>query len=173
MSIWRSLFALLLSCSSSFWRAALSIGPGTEAPPSVERARILDQSGDYAGAAKVYESLAAQNTGTEQNAPPPAGRARSSACAQARRCAARARLHRSPADAGAELREADARHRSRPRTQSGAGRLASDLGYSAAREWPGSRCAISRSGEGSVRDRTSCRRCTRRNGAREVARESG
>jgi outer membrane PBP1 activator LpoA protein len=34
----------------------------------VERARILDQSGDYAGAAKVYESLAAQNTGTEQNA---------------------------------------------------------------------------------------------------------
>ena len=45
-----------------------SLGPAVEAPPSVDRARSLDRSGDYAGAARVYESLAAQNSGTEQNA---------------------------------------------------------------------------------------------------------
>jgi outer membrane PBP1 activator LpoA protein len=51
---------LLASCTS--------IGPTSEAPPSVERARALDSSGDYAGAARIYEALAAQNTGTQQNA---------------------------------------------------------------------------------------------------------
>jgi len=51
---------LLASCTS--------LGPTSEAPPSIDRARALDSSGDYAGAARVYEALAAQNTGTEQNA---------------------------------------------------------------------------------------------------------
>ena len=45
-----------------------SLGPRAEAPPSVDRARSLDRSGDYSGAARTYEQLAAQNTGTEQNA---------------------------------------------------------------------------------------------------------
>ena len=44
-----------------------SLGPRGEPPPSVDRARTLDRAGDYAGAARIYEALAAQNTGTEQN----------------------------------------------------------------------------------------------------------
>ncbi len=51
---------LLASCTS--------LGPRPEAPASVERARALDKAGDYAGAARAYEALAAQNSGTEQNA---------------------------------------------------------------------------------------------------------
>jgi hypothetical protein len=51
---------VLVSCTS--------LGPGTVAPPSVDRARALERAGDYAGAARVYEALAAQNSGTEQNA---------------------------------------------------------------------------------------------------------
>lgn len=45
-----------------------SLGPRGEAPPTQDRARNLERSGDYAGAAAIYERLAAQNTGTEQNA---------------------------------------------------------------------------------------------------------
>jgi uncharacterized protein len=45
-----------------------SLGPASEAPASVDRARSLDRAGDFAGAARVYEALAAQNSGTEQNA---------------------------------------------------------------------------------------------------------
>ena len=45
-----------------------ALGPRGEAPPSQDRARNLERSGDYAGAASVYERLAAQNSGTEQNA---------------------------------------------------------------------------------------------------------
>jgi len=51
---------LLASCTS--------LGPRPEAPASVERARALDKAGDYAGAARAYEALAARNSGTEQNA---------------------------------------------------------------------------------------------------------
>jgi outer membrane PBP1 activator LpoA protein len=39
------------------------IGP----PPSVDRAAALEDSGDQAGAARVYEALAAQNSGSERN----------------------------------------------------------------------------------------------------------
>jgi outer membrane PBP1 activator LpoA protein len=39
------------------------IGP----PPSVDRAAALEQGGDQAGAARVYEALAAQNSGSERN----------------------------------------------------------------------------------------------------------
>ena len=45
-----------------------SLGPATEPPPSIDRARSLERAGDFAAAARVYEALAAQNTGTEQNA---------------------------------------------------------------------------------------------------------
>jgi outer membrane PBP1 activator LpoA protein len=50
--------------------AALSGCPSltqrTELPPSIDRAQALEQSGDRAGAARVYEGLAAQNSGTER-----------------------------------------------------------------------------------------------------------
>lgn len=39
-----------------------------ELPPSVERAEELARQGDQAGAARVYEALAAQNNGTDRNA---------------------------------------------------------------------------------------------------------
>src|SRR5579871_4360240 len=42
---------------------SLSVGP----PPSVDRAASLEQAGDSAGAARLYESLASQNSGTERN----------------------------------------------------------------------------------------------------------
>jgi uncharacterized protein len=45
-----------------------SLGPRGAAPPSQERARTFERSGDHAAAAGVYEQLAAQNTGTQQNA---------------------------------------------------------------------------------------------------------
>ena len=45
-----------------------SLGPRGEVPPTQDRARNLERSGDYAGAAAIYEKLAAQNSGTEQNA---------------------------------------------------------------------------------------------------------
>lgn len=59
---WTAVVAAVLTLT-----ACPSLGPRGEAPPSVDRARTLDRSGDYAGAARVYESLAAQNTGTQQN----------------------------------------------------------------------------------------------------------
>jgi outer membrane PBP1 activator LpoA protein len=52
--------AALSGCPSLTERA----GP----PPSVDRAAALESSGDMAGAARVYEDLAAQNSGTERNA---------------------------------------------------------------------------------------------------------
>jgi outer membrane PBP1 activator LpoA protein len=51
---------LLSACPSLTERAGL--------PPSVERAEALERSGDAAGAARVYEDLAAQNSGAERNA---------------------------------------------------------------------------------------------------------
>src|SRR2546429_4200565 len=53
--------ALLLSaCPSLTERAGL--------PPSLERAEALERAGDAAGAARVYEELAAQNSSAERNA---------------------------------------------------------------------------------------------------------
>jgi uncharacterized protein len=65
MSTVRWIFALL---AVFVLASCTSLGPTSEAPPSLDRAHVLDSSGDYAGAARVYEALAAQNTGTEQNA---------------------------------------------------------------------------------------------------------
>jgi len=50
-----------------FLASCQSTGPASEPPPSADRAQLLDRAGDHAGAARVYEALAAQNTGTEQN----------------------------------------------------------------------------------------------------------
>src|SRR5204863_87646 len=36
-------------------------------PPSAERAETLERGGDAAGAARVYEQLASQNSGAERN----------------------------------------------------------------------------------------------------------
>jgi outer membrane PBP1 activator LpoA protein len=63
-SVWVGLGLLVVFVLAS----CTSLGPTSEAPPSVERARALEASGDYAGAARLYETLAAQNSGTEQNA---------------------------------------------------------------------------------------------------------
>jgi outer membrane PBP1 activator LpoA protein len=49
---------LLASCKS--------LGPESAPPPSVDRAEILANHGDNAGAARVYESLAAENTGQDR-----------------------------------------------------------------------------------------------------------
>jgi outer membrane PBP1 activator LpoA protein len=66
MPRWMSRFALALlmalclsGCPSLTERAGL--------PPSVDRAAELEASGDQLGAARVYEQLAAQNSGAERN----------------------------------------------------------------------------------------------------------
>jgi outer membrane PBP1 activator LpoA protein len=60
-----SRFAILTAALALVGCPSLSerIGP----PPSVDRAAALEQSGDQAGAARVYEALAAQNSGSERN----------------------------------------------------------------------------------------------------------
>jgi outer membrane PBP1 activator LpoA protein len=56
-----ALAALLLSgCPSLSERAGV--------PPSVDRGQTLEQSGDQAGAAREFEQLAAQNSGTDRSA---------------------------------------------------------------------------------------------------------
>jgi outer membrane PBP1 activator LpoA protein len=45
-----------------------SLGPMSGAPPSTDRAKTLEQQGDHAGAARIYEALARENSGTQQNA---------------------------------------------------------------------------------------------------------
>jgi outer membrane PBP1 activator LpoA protein len=62
-SIARFVLTLLLAaglsgCPSLTQRAGL--------PPSIDRAQELEHAGDQAGAARVYEELAAQNSGTER-----------------------------------------------------------------------------------------------------------
>ena len=52
--------ALVLTACPSLTRQA-------EPPPSVERAQSLARQGDQAGAARVYEALAAQNSGADRN----------------------------------------------------------------------------------------------------------
>ena len=44
-----------------------SLTQRAEIPPSVERAETLAHQGDQAGAARVYEDLAAQNSGPDRN----------------------------------------------------------------------------------------------------------
>jgi outer membrane PBP1 activator LpoA protein len=60
-----SRFAILTAALALAGCPSLSerIGP----PPSLDRAAALEQAGDQAGAARVYEALAAQNSGSEHN----------------------------------------------------------------------------------------------------------
>ena len=44
-----------------------SLSPQADLPPSVDRVQALEHSGDAAGAARVLEQLAAQNSGSDRN----------------------------------------------------------------------------------------------------------
>jgi len=63
-----TLRAAAIVAAALFLVSCRSLGPSAEPPASVDRARSLDRAGDYAGAARMYEALAAQNSGAEQNA---------------------------------------------------------------------------------------------------------
>src|SRR5688572_1364962 len=43
-----------------------SFGPKAPPPPTVDRADTLARQGDHAGAARLYEELAGQNTGADR-----------------------------------------------------------------------------------------------------------
>jgi uncharacterized protein len=62
--MFRLAFALLASCSLS---GCPSLAERGGPPPSVDRAAALESNGDEAGAARVYEELAGQNTGADRN----------------------------------------------------------------------------------------------------------
>jgi outer membrane PBP1 activator LpoA protein len=57
----------LIMLAGSALSGCPSLTQRAELPPSVDRAASLEQSGDQAGAARVYEGLAAQNTGADRN----------------------------------------------------------------------------------------------------------
>jgi len=63
-----TLRAAAIVAAALFLASCKSLGPSAELPASVDRARSLDRAGDYGGAARMYEALAAQNSGAEQNA---------------------------------------------------------------------------------------------------------
>jgi uncharacterized protein len=65
-ALWIGRFAVVLAAVLAL-TGCPGLGPRGEAPPSQDRARNLERSGDHAGAAAVYERLAAQNTGIEMN----------------------------------------------------------------------------------------------------------
>src|ERR1700753_625316 len=44
-----------------------SLGPRSEAPPSLDAADALARQGDQVGAARMYETLAGQNSGADRN----------------------------------------------------------------------------------------------------------
>jgi len=44
-----------------------SLGPSAETPPSTDRAESAVRAGDHAGAARIFESLAQQNSGSARN----------------------------------------------------------------------------------------------------------
>ena len=59
---------VLLAVSAVALTGCPSLGPRSELPPSVDRAQDLEHQGDIAGAARVYEQLAEQNSGAERAA---------------------------------------------------------------------------------------------------------
>ena len=56
----------LLACLVLVLASCKSLGPESAPPPSVDRAELLANHGDNAGAARVYEALAAGNTGQDR-----------------------------------------------------------------------------------------------------------
>jgi outer membrane PBP1 activator LpoA protein len=56
----------LLALATAALAGCPSLSERAELPPSIDRAQALESSGDTAGAARVYEQLAAQNSGTDR-----------------------------------------------------------------------------------------------------------
>src|SRR6516225_464273 len=56
----------LLALATAALAGCPSLSQRAELPPSIDRAQALEHSGDAAGAARVYEALAAQNTGADR-----------------------------------------------------------------------------------------------------------
>jgi outer membrane PBP1 activator LpoA protein len=56
----------LLALATAALAGCPSLSERAELPPSIDRAEKLERSGDPAGAARVYEQLAAQNSGTDR-----------------------------------------------------------------------------------------------------------
>ena len=56
----------LLTLACAALAGCPSLSQRAELPPSIDRADALERSGDPAGAARVYEQLAAQNSGTDR-----------------------------------------------------------------------------------------------------------
>ncbi len=61
-------FPIVIAASILLTGCPSSLGPMSGMPPSADRAQSQAQQGDHAGAARTYEQLAAQNSGTQQNA---------------------------------------------------------------------------------------------------------
>ncbi|TLZ27726.1 MAG: hypothetical protein E6K25_11830, partial [Gammaproteobacteria bacterium] len=59
---------VLLAAAALALSACASLTERTGLPPSLERAEALERAGDAAGAARVYEELAGENSGAERNA---------------------------------------------------------------------------------------------------------
>ena len=68
MSIRLSTRLLLIVLAAADLGGCPSLTQRGELPPSIDRAQELERSGDAAGAARVYEQLAAQNSGTDRTA---------------------------------------------------------------------------------------------------------
>jgi outer membrane PBP1 activator LpoA protein len=64
---WIVRFAVLAAATLAL-NACRSLTENEGIPPSVDRAEIFARQGDQAGAARVYEELAAQNSGADHNA---------------------------------------------------------------------------------------------------------
>jgi outer membrane PBP1 activator LpoA protein len=63
----RSIFRLaLVALAAAALAGCPSLGQRVGPPPSIDRAQELERTGDSAGAARVFEELAAQNTGTDR-----------------------------------------------------------------------------------------------------------
>ena len=56
----------LLALAAAALTGCPSLSQRAELPPSIDRAQALERAGDPAGAARVYEALAAQNSGTDR-----------------------------------------------------------------------------------------------------------
>lgn len=67
MQVRRPIVRLALVLAMAALSGCPSLSQRTEPPPSIDRAQALEQAGDRAGAARVYEGLAAQNSGAERN----------------------------------------------------------------------------------------------------------
>ncbi len=63
----RTAFLATLSAAALVLAGCPSLSERAGPPPSVDRAASLQRQGDQAGAARVYEELAGQNTGADRN----------------------------------------------------------------------------------------------------------